>query len=125
MPKLEVEDAVLETSTTTGTGTLTLAGALTGFRTYGSIVTNGDQVRSYIEAVDASGVPTGDWEVSQGIWSTGGTLTRGRVFASSNAGALVNFSAGTKRVGLTMPARSFVVNSMGNYYAQSSVSHLG
>lgn len=125
MSTLKVRDSVLETSTTTGTGTLTLAGAVTGFVTYASVVLNGDAVRSYIEAVDASGVPTGEFEVSQGVWSTGGTLTRVRVFASSNAGALVNFAAGTKRVGLTMPARSYVVNSMGNYYAQSSANHLG
>lgn len=125
MAKQELEDRVLETSTTTGTGALTLAGAVNGYVTFGSKVSNGDEVRFYIEAVDASGVPTGDFEVSEGIWSTGGTLTRVRVFSSSNAGSLVNFSAGTKRVGLTVPARSYIVNSLGNQLARWSLNHMG
>lgn len=125
MPKQKIQYRVVEISTTTGAGPLTLLGALAGFRTYGSAVLNGDAVSSYIEGVDASGIPTGEWEVSQGVWSTGGSLTRGRVFSSSNDGALVSFSAGTKRVSLTIPSRVLVVNSLGNQLARTSINYLG
>jgi len=101
-----VADRVLETSTTTGTGALTLAGAVSGFRAFSSVCANGDTFEYYIEAVDASGIPTGSWETGLGSWSTGGTLNRGTVYASSNSNALVSFAAGTKRVGLTLLSKS-------------------
>jgi hypothetical protein len=93
-------DRVLESSTTTGTGSLTLAGAITGYRAFSAVCANGDTVRGYIEAVDANGIPTGDWEVGIYTWGTGGILARTTVQASSNAGSAVSFAAGTKRVGL-------------------------
>lgn len=97
-----VEPRVLETSTTTGTGALTLAGALTGFRTFGSVMTSpSDTCWYYIEAVDANGNATGDYEEGLGTYSASNTLTRTTVSRSSNANAAVNFAAGTKRVGIT------------------------
>lgn len=93
-------DRVLETSTTTGTGALTLAGSVTGFRTFASVCSVADTVRYFIEAINSAGVPTGDWETGLGTYSGANTLTRTTVVASSNAGAAVNFAAGTKRVGL-------------------------
>jgi len=97
-------DRVLETSTTTGTGNITLAGAVTGFRTFSSVVALNSFVYYCIEAVDGSGNPTGDWEVGTGYLSASTTLVRSEVESSSNAGALVNFAAGTKRVFATAPA---------------------
>lgn len=95
---------VCETSTTTGTGTLTLGGAVTGYQTWAA-VGNGNSAQYYIEAVDGSGVPTGDWEEGIGTYtSSGTTLSRDIVTASSNSGSAVSFSAGTKRVGLTAPS---------------------
>ncbi len=73
---------VKETTTTTGTGALTLAGAATGFRPFSAIATNGDTVPYCVAAGS-------EWEVGIGTWSTGGTLARTTVLASSNAGALV------------------------------------
>jgi hypothetical protein len=99
-----VADRVLETTTTTGTGALTLAGAVVGFRTFASVCANGDTAYYYAEEVDASGVPTGAWETGIGTWGTGGVFTRTTVHASSNAGAAVSFAAGTKRVGLAVTA---------------------
>lgn len=99
-------DRVLETSTTTGTGTYTLAGAVTGFRTFGSVCADGDTAEYYAEDVDGNGIPSGDWETGIGTWATGGTLARTTVTASSNAGAAVDWSAGTRRLGLGLTAYS-------------------
>lgn len=98
MPRIS-EDRVLETSTTTGTGDFTLAGAVTGFRAFSAVMTSPSDTCYYgIEAVDGSGVPTGEWETGLGTYSAANTLTRTTVLESSNGGAAVNFSAGTKRV---------------------------
>lgn len=108
---LIVEDRILETSTTTGTGALTLAGALTGFRTFASVCTSpSDTVYYMIEGVDGSGVPTGEWETGLGTYSAANTLTRTTVSRSSNAGAAVTFSAGTKRVSIGASARYLAKN---------------
>lgn len=105
-----VADRVLETSTTTGTGAYTLAGAITGYISFvnaPSMVT-GNTCDYYAEDVDASGVPIGGWETGLGTWSTGGILTRTTIYASSNAGAAVNWAAGTRRIGLGMLSASLV-----------------
>ncbi len=96
---LIVEDRVRETSTTTGTGALTLAGAVTGFRAFSSVCTSPSDTCYYmIQAVDANGVPTGEWETGLGTYSAADTLTRTTPQRSSNANTAVNFSAGTKQV---------------------------
>lgn len=93
-------DRVKETTTTTGTGTLTLAGAVTGFQTF-AVVGNGNQC--YYGITNASG---SEWEVGIGTYtSSGTTLSRTTVLASSNSNSLVNFSAGSKEVFLDAPAR--------------------
>ena len=91
-------DRVKETSTTTGTGTLTLNGATTGFQAFSTAFTTGTRV--YYCISDGT-----DWEVGAGVYTTAGTtLSRAKVLASSNAGALVNFGAGSKEVFNTKPA---------------------
>ena len=92
---LERKDRVKDQSATTGTGTLTIDGiAPTGYRTITSAHTDGATVRYTILLSDLT-----EWEVGEGVWTTsGGTLTRVTVFASSNANALVTFSAGDKIV---------------------------
>jgi len=90
-------DRVKETTTTTGTGTLTLAGAASGFRDF-SVVGNGNTCFYTI-------VGGTEWEVGIGTYTASGTtLARTTILASSNAGAAVNLSAGTKDVFLTLPA---------------------
>ena len=91
-----IADRIKETSTTTGTGTLTLAGAVTGFRTFAS-VGNANTTTYLIVVVDANGVPTGEWETGIGTYtSSGTTLSRG--FIASSTGSAVSFAAGTKHV---------------------------
>lgn len=98
------EDRVFETSTSTGTGALTLAGAITGYRTFASTLAVNDTCWYAVWGVDASGTPTGEWEAGLGTYSATNTLTRTTVLESSNAGAAVTLSAGTKYVALTLIA---------------------
>jgi hypothetical protein len=100
------DDRVMETSTSTGTGDFTLAGAITGFRAFSAVCATSDTFYYYIEAIDASGIPTGDWETGYGTYSAANTLTRTTVHKSSNANAAVSFSAGTKRVALGKTSRT-------------------
>ena len=94
---LVVKDRVQETSTTTGTGTFTLAGAVSGFQSF-SVIGNGNT--TYYAIVGGT-----EWEVGLGTYtSSGTTLSRDTVLESSNSGSLVNFSAGTKNVFVTYPA---------------------
>lgn len=92
-------DRVQETTTTTGTGTITLAGAVTGFRTFTSAFATGERVHYVIDG-------GAEWEVGEGELATTTTLTRLIVFSSSNSGAAVNFSAGTKNVFCDVPAKN-------------------
>lgn len=97
-------DRVLETSTTTGTGTYTLAGAVTGHQAF-SVVGNSNTCFYSAWDVDGNGNPSGGWEVGLGTYtSSGTTLARTTVLASSNGGAAVSWSAGTRRIALVNPA---------------------
>ena len=99
-----VKDRVKETTTTTGTGTITLAGAVTGFQAFSVI---GDGNTTYYTIQDAL---SGDWEVGIGTYtSSGTTLSRDTVLESSNSGNLVNFGAGDKDVFVTYPAERSVM----------------
>ncbi len=96
---LVLKDRVRETSTTTGTGTLTLIGAVYGYQSFGAI---GNGNNTYYTIYDNN---TGDWEVGLGTYTSAGTaLSRDTVLASSNGGSLVNFGAGTKDVFCDYPA---------------------
>jgi len=99
---LVVKDRVKTTTTTTGTGTVTLGAADLGFQDFGVI---GDGNTTYYAITDSSG----DFEVGIGIYTASGTtLSRDTVLESSNAGALVNFGAGSKDVFVTYPAEQSV-----------------
>jgi hypothetical protein len=100
-------DRVLESSITAGTGTLTLAGALTGYRTFNSAFSNGNVVYYTID----DGL--GNWEVGYGTVGTG-TLTRSTVLESSNANALVVFTSVSKRVFCTAPVPALLPDQTGN-----------
>lgn len=94
-----VKDRVKETTTTTGTGTVTLLGASTGFQSFSAI---GNANTTYYCIAGQTG---SEWEVGIGTYtSSGTTLSRDTVLASSNSGSAVNFSAGTKDVFVTYPA---------------------
>jgi hypothetical protein len=91
-------DRVLETSTSTGTGAFTLAGAITGFQRFSAVCSTSDTIYYSIFAVDANGTPTGEWETGLGTYSGTNTLTRTTPLASTNSGSAVSFAAGTKWV---------------------------
>lgn len=94
---LVLADRVQETTTTTGTGTVTLAGAATGYQTFAAV---GDGNSTYYTITG-----TTEWEVGIGTYTASGTtLSRTTVLSSSNSGSLVNFSAGSKNVFVTYPA---------------------
>lgn len=99
-----IADRVLESSTTAGTGVFTLAGAVLGFRAFTAVCAVSDTVPYYIEAVDDTGRPTGEYEYGLGTYSAANQLTRTTVRGSSNGGLAVSFGAGTKLVGLGVPA---------------------
>lgn len=92
-------DRVKDSTTTTGTGNLTLSGtAPTGFVNFNTAF--GTNVRFYY-AISSSG--GSEWEVGQGYLSASTTLVRETVLASSNSGSAVNLSSGTKDVFVTWP----------------------
>lgn len=105
---LIIADRVRETTTTTGTGSIALAGPYAGFQAF-SIIGNGNT--TYYVIVDALNIA---WEVGIGTYSSAGnTLARTTVLASSNAGSLVNFGVGPKDVMLTQPAQRSVLVQQG------------
>jgi len=110
---LVVNDRVKETSTTTGTGTLTLAGAVSGFETFSSAI--GNTNTTYYSIVNSNG----EFEVGLGTVSAG-ALSRDTIISSSNSDAAVNFSAGTKNVFCTLPAsKAVILDASGNIVANN------
>ena len=110
---LVVNDRVKETSTTTGTGTLTLAGAVTGFETFSSAIGNTNTTYYAIVANN------GEFEVGLGTVAAG-TLARTTIISSSNSDAAVNLPAGTKDVFCTLPAsKSVILDASGNIVANN------
>jgi hypothetical protein len=98
---LVLNDRVKETSTTTGTGTLDLAGAVQDFE--GFVAGIGNTNETYYSIVNTG---TGEFEFGIGTVTdaTPDTLSRDTILSSSNGDAAVNFTAGTKDVFCTQPA---------------------
>jgi len=97
---LVVADRVKETTTTTGTGAITLAGAANNFVTFSSVLSNSDT--TYYAIIDET---NNDFEVGLGTFSSGGNaLARTTILSSSNSGSVVDLQAGTKEVFVNYPA---------------------
>lgn len=97
---LVIKDRIKETTTTTGTGALSLGGAESNFVTFSSVLSDGDT--TYYGIVDSDNTA---FEVGLGTYaSSGNTLTRTTVLASSNSGSAVDLQAGTKFVFCAYPA---------------------
>ena len=110
-------DRVKETTTTTGTGTVTLLGASTGYQSFAAIG-NGNSTYYTI-----AGQSSSEWEVGIGTYTSAGTtLSRTTVLASSNSGSLVTFSAGTKDVFVTYPSERAVIGGQGYIENANTVS---
>ena len=98
---LVLADRVKETTTTTGTGTYTLAGAVTGFETFGSV---GNGNTTYYTCTDGT-----DFETGIGTYtSSGTTLARTTILQSSNSDNAVSWSSGTRTIFCTLPAQEMV-----------------
>ena len=105
---LIVADRVQETTNTTGTGAYTLGGAVAGFQTFASELSNADTF--YYSITDNV-----DFEVGLGTYaSSGGTITRTTVFTSSNSNNAVSWGIGTKNIFLTYPADKAVIEDASN-----------
>jgi hypothetical protein len=113
---LVVKDRVQETTTTTGTGTITLAGAVTGFQSF-SVIGNANTTYYTIAAGS-------EFEVGIGTYTAlGTTLSRDTILESSNGGAAVNFSAGIKNVFVTYPAeKSLYLDASNNAIGLGTVA---
>ena len=114
---LALFDRVQETTTTTGTGSVTLGGAVPGFQTF-AVVGNGNTC--YYTIVDGSA-----WEVGVGTYSTSGpTLARTTILSNSNGNVSpITLTAGVKSIFLTYPAgKSVNLNESGNVSPLGTVS---
>ena len=102
-----INDRVKETTATTGTGTISLGGAVTGFETFGAGIGNSNTT---YYAVTLPG--TAEFEVGLGtLNSDSSTIARTTVISSSNSDSAVDLSAGTKTIFCTIPASKSVLLS--------------
>ena len=102
-----VNNRVQETCAAPGTGTVTLLGAVSGYRTFSAGI--GANNLTYYTIADQTG---SNWEVGIGTIGAGGTtLVRTTVLDSSNAGALTNFSSGTQAIWSDYPANAAVLQT--------------
>jgi len=106
---LVISDRIKETTTTTGTGTYTLGGAITGFETFTANLSNADT--TYYCCTDGT-----DFEVGLGTFaSSGTTLARTAILSSSNSNSAVNWTSGTRNIFCTLPAAKTVfLDASGN-----------
>ena len=112
---LVLKDRVKETTTTAGTGTVTLAGAAVGFQSFAAI---GNGNTTYYAIADPA---TGDWEVGIGTYTASGTtLSRTTVLSSSTGGTLVPFTSNVKDVFCTYPSEKSVYLDAADIVAQLS-----
>jgi len=114
---LVINDRVKETSTTTGTGTFDLAGAVSGFETFVAGIGSGNT--TYYAIVNENG----EFEVGLGTVTDAATdtLARTTIISSSNSDSAVNFAAGTKDVFCTLPAsKAVILDASGNIVANNA-----
>ena len=117
---LVISDRVKETTTTTGTGTYTLGGAVTGFETFTANLSNSDT--TYYACTDNT-----DFEVGIGTFTASGTtLARTTILASSNSNNAVSWSSGTRTIFCTLPASKTVfLDASGNATIGGTVTATG
>ena len=112
----KLNDRVKETSTTTGTGAFTLAGAVSGFETFSAGI-GGSNTTYY--CIFHNG--TTEFEVGFGTLNGGAsTLTRTNIISSSNSDAAVDFSAGSKEVFCTVPGAKISLPKPEEYGSSSA-----
>ena len=105
---LVLADRVKETTTTAGTGTVTLDGASTGYQSF-AVIGNANTTFYCI-----AGQTTSEWEVGIGTYTSSGTLLARTTVLSNSAGtqpSALSFSAGTKDVFVTYPSEYAVAST--------------
>ena len=114
---LVLADRVQETTTTSGTGTVTLAGAVAGYQSFGTAIGNANT--TYYTLVDGN-----NWEVGIGTYtSSGTTLARTTVLSSSAGGTTkITLSGGTTTVFVTYPAEGAVGESITQTLTNKTIS---
>jgi hypothetical protein len=112
-----IADRVRESSVSTGTGNFTLAGAVTGYQTFASVMATSDT--TYYTIADQGG---SNWEVGIGTFTSPSTLARTTILSSSNGGSVVTFGAGTKDVFISLPASKTNVEDQPNLIEVNSSS---
>lgn len=112
---LQLGDRIRDTATTTGTGAFTVSGtAPITYRTLSAVLSTNDTFDYFIQHQTLD-----EWEVGTATYNGSNAFTRTTVRSSSNAGAAVNFSAGTKDV-VASPQNAFrfatvlALNEMGS-----------
>lgn len=115
---LVIAARVGETTTTTGTGAYTLAGAINAsFKTFASRMAVSDFCYAMVEAVDSNGNSTGDWEEGLYTYTAANVLSRTEIHSSSNSDGPVNWTTGAKRIYIAMTAkqlRGLIPGSIGS-----------
>lgn len=97
-------DRVMEYTSVRGLQSISLGGAIKGYRTFASVYDDSDEVHYTIEDTT-----TGQWEVGSGTYNaSANTVSRTTVYASSNSGSKVQFDSGTsKAVYVTHAAQDY------------------
>jgi hypothetical protein len=116
---LVLKDRVKETTTTTGTGSFSLAGAVTGYDSFGQI--GSGNTTYYAVYLDGGS----EWEVGIGTYTAPSTLSRDTILASSNSGSIVTFSAGQKTIWCDYPAGKAVYTDAAGSISQTIVNISG
>ena len=117
---LVVADRVQETTSTTSTSDYVLLGAAAGYQSFGAVLANADT--TYYAITNDT-----DWEVGVGTYSTTGpTLARTTVLASSNSGSAVNWGAGVKNIFISYAAsKSVYLDGNGDLLVSDKIVHAG
>ena len=117
---LVVADRVQETTSTTGTSDYVLIGAATGYQSFGAVMSNADT--TYYAITNDT-----DWEVGVGTYSTTGpTLARTTVLASSSGGSAVNWGVGVKNIFISYAAsKASLLDANGALLVADKIVHTG
>ena len=117
---LVVADRVQETTSTTSTSSYVLLGAAAGYQSFGAVLANGDT--TYYAITNDT-----DWEVGIGTYSTTGpTLARTTIFASSSGGSAVSWGVGVKNIFISYAAsKSVYLDTSGNLSVADKIIHTG
>jgi hypothetical protein len=117
---LILKDRVKESSTSSGTGNITLGGAIPGYQTFNAAIATGSTVYYTIHNLTAG--DDDEWEVGVGTFTSPATLARNTVLSSSNSGSLVPFTAGASglEVFVTQPAEQALYTNQATGIVESS-----